>query len=103
MQDNSYKQQINERQLKCINRGSMIDNLYNIQINKSFEKASTISHVVATLRSGCQSLRVSVVTHEGRPSTPLCQYLSETLKAVGHFYLVSMPGELKDPKQGVTV
>ena len=30
--------------------------------------------------------------------TPLCQCLSEeTLKAVGRFYLVSMPGEVKDP------
>ena len=29
---------------------------------------------------------------------PLCQCLSEeTLKAVGPFYLVSMPGEVKDP------
>ena len=27
----------------------------------------------------------------------------ETLKAVGPFYLVSMPGEVKDPKQGVNV
>ena len=35
------------------------------------------------------------------PVTPLCQCLSEeTLKAVGHFYLVSMPGEVKDPTQG---
>ena len=32
------------------------------------------------------------------PFTPLCQCLSEeTLKAVGHFYLVSMPGEVKHP------
>ena len=32
------------------------------------------------------------------PLTPLCQCLSEeTLKAVGPFYLVSMPGEVKDP------
>ena len=32
------------------------------------------------------------------PFTPLCQSLSEeTLKAVGPFYLVSMPGEVKDP------
>ena len=32
------------------------------------------------------------------PLTLLCQCLSdETLKAVGPFYLVSMPGELKDP------
>ena len=30
--------------------------------------------------------------------TPLCQCLSEkTLKAVGSFYLVSMPGEVKGP------
>ena len=27
----------------------------------------------------------------------------ETLKAVGHFYLVSMPGEVKYPTQGVNV
>ena len=32
------------------------------------------------------------------PFTTLCQCLSEeTLKAVGPFYLVSMPGEVKDP------
>ena len=32
------------------------------------------------------------------PFTPLCQCLSDdTLKAVGPFYLVSMPGEVKDP------
>ena len=33
-----------------------------------------------------------------RFGTLLCQCLSdETLKAVGPFYLVSMPGEVKDP------
>ena len=32
------------------------------------------------------------------PFIPLCQSLSdETVKAVGPFYLVSMPGEVKDP------
>ena len=32
------------------------------------------------------------------PFAPPCQCLSdETLKAVGPFYLVSMPGEVKDP------
>ena len=32
------------------------------------------------------------------PFTPLCQCLSdETVKAVGRFYLVSMPGEVKYP------
>ena len=32
------------------------------------------------------------------PFTLLCQCLSdETIKAVGPFYLVSMPGEVKDP------
>ena len=32
------------------------------------------------------------------PFTTLCQYLSdETLKSVGPFYLVSMPGEVKYP------
>ena len=34
----------------------------------------------------------------GTLATPPCQCLSEeTLKAVGPFYLVSMPGEVKDP------
>ena len=37
-------------------------------------------------------------------SLHICLCLSEeTLKAVGHFYLVSMPGEVKDPTQGVNV
>ena len=36
--------------------------------------------------------------------TPLCQCLSEeTLKAVDPFYLVSAPGQVKDPTQGVNV
>ena len=36
--------------------------------------------------------------------TPLCPCLSEeTQKAVGPFYLVSMPGEVKYPTQGVNV
>ena len=36
--------------------------------------------------------------------TPLCSCLSEdTLKAVGPFYMVSMPGEVKYPTQGVNV
>ena len=34
----------------------------------------------------------------------ICQCLSEeTLKAVGHFYMVSMPGEVKYPTHGVNV
>ena len=38
------------------------------------------------------------------PLAPLCQCLSEeTIKAVGPFYLVSMPGEVNDPTQGVNV
>ena len=36
------------------------------------------------------------------PHICLC-LLEETLKAGGPFYLVSMPGEVKDPTQGVNV
>ena len=36
------------------------------------------------------------------PHICLC-LLEETLKAAGLFYLVSMPGEVKDPTQGVNV
>ena len=36
------------------------------------------------------------------PHICLC-LLEETLKAGGLFYLVSMPGEVKDPTQGVNV
>ena len=40
----------------------------------------------------------AVKTFLAIPFTPPCQCLSdETLKAVGPFYLVSMPGEVKDP------
>ena len=38
------------------------------------------------------------------PPTAVCLCLSEeTLIAGGPFYLVSMPGEVKDPTQGVNV
>ena len=37
-----------------------------------------------------------------RPSESLC-LSDKTVKAVGPFYLVSMPGEVKDPTQGVNV
>ena len=52
-----------------------------------------------TVRDGfeshCGQLRFGTLAI---PFTPLCQCLSEaTLKAVGPFYLVSMPGEVKDP------
>ena len=33
----------------------------------------------------------------------ICLLSEETLKASGPFYLVSMPGEVKDPTQGVNV
>ena len=37
-------------------------------------------------------------------SSHICPFLSEdTLKPGGPFYLVSMPGEIKDPTQGVNV
>ena len=37
-------------------------------------------------------------------SPHICLYLSEkTLKAGGPFYLVSVPGEVKDPTQGVNM
>ena len=37
-------------------------------------------------------------------SSHICLCLSEeTLKAGGPFYLVSMPGEVKDPTQGINV
>ena len=50
--------------------------------------------------SHCAKLFASELWQFGIPAipfTPLCQCLSEeTLKAVGPFYLVSMPGEVKD-------
>ena len=40
--------------------------------------------------------------HAIRDCESLC-LSDETVKAVGPFYLVSMPGEVKDPTQGVNV
>ena len=43
-------------------------------------------------------LQTTLLRNFGNSVYPLCQCLSEeTLKAVGLFYLVSMPGEVKDP------
>ena len=48
-----------------------------------------------------EKVKAYPVTRHGSlaiPFTPLCQCLSdETVKAVGPFYLVSMPGDVKDP------
>ena len=45
----------------------------------------------------CRNLALTI-----RDCVSLC-LSDETLKAVGPFYLVSMPGEVKDPTQGVNV
>ena len=45
----------------------------------------------------CKNLALNI-----RDCVSLC-LSEETLKAVGPFYLVSMPGEVKDPTQGVDV
>ena len=51
--------------------------------------------VLAGFESHCGKLRFGTLAI---PFTPLCQCLSEeTPKAVGPFYLVSMPGEVKYP------
>ena len=43
-------------------------------------------------------LPLRATLHSAIPLTLLCQCISDdTLKAVGPFYLVSMPGEVKDP------
>ena len=49
-------------------------------------------------RPGSNPATVTSLRTLAIPFTPPCQCLSEeTLKAVGPFYLVSMPGEVKDP------
>ena len=45
---------------------------------------------------------VSKLRQYRSPHTCLC-LSEETLKAGGPFYLVSMPGEVKDPTQGINV
>ena len=56
--------------------------------------------------AGDRKVQVGFESHCGKrrfgtlsiPFTPLCQCLSEeSLKAIDPFYLVSMPGEVKDP------
>ena len=51
------------------------------------------------------SIPPTAVSKLGQFRSPhICLCLSEeTLKAGGAFYLVSMPGEVKDPTQGVNV
>ena len=48
--------------------------------------------------------KTTLATRLAKGKKVASMYLSEdTLKAVGLFFLVSMPGEVKDPTQGVTV
>ena len=62
-----------------------------------------------TMGSGGRALERLTVNRGDLPlsqfrSLHICLCLSEeTLKANGPFYLVSMPGEVKDPTQGVNV
>ena len=50
--------------------------------------------VLAGFESHCGKLRFGTLAI---PFTPLCQCLSEETLKAGPFYLVSMPGEVKDP------
>ena len=60
---------------------------------------ATDDRVVACLNSTEAAWKTLAISF-----TPHCQCLSEeTLKTVGPFYLVSVPGEVKDPTQGVNV
>ena len=55
-------------------------------------------------RDGGSIPRTAVSKHGQFRSPQICLCLSEeTLKAGGPFYLVSMPGEVKYPTQGVNV
>ena len=60
-----------------------------------------LSPVVERVTSGVRILLAELLAI---PFTQLCQcHSGETLKAVGPFYLVSMPGEVKDPTRGTCV
>ena len=52
--------------------------------------------------NNCCPQRGAVVQWTTLDCESLC-LSDETVKAVGPFYLVSMPGEVKDPTQGVNV
>ena len=52
------------------------------------------------IESNCCCFRTGVISFT---YFACIDHLEETLKAVGPFYLVSMPGEVKDPTQGVNV
>ena len=56
-------------------------------------------------REDCGSIPPTAVSKLRQFRSPhICLCLSqETLKAGGPFYLVSVPGEVKDPTQGVNV
>ena len=69
--------------------------------------SAVVSTSVCHGRSGFDSRTRSIIRSKNlalyiRDCVSLC-LSDETLKAVGPFYLVSMPGEVKDPTQGVNV
>ena len=77
-----------------------------------------IASLTSGVGSGCRLVERRIVNRGDGGSIPptavsklrqfssshICLCLSEeTLKADGPFYLVSMPGEVKDPTQGINV
>ena len=81
-------------------------------------KHSSLYHCRTSVGSGGRAVERQIINRGDGGSIPsaavsklrqfhlphICLCLSEeTLKAGGPFYLVSMPGEVKDPTQGVNV
>ena len=90
--------------LLVVSSGDNFDHQYSITMGAVAAGGEVAEWVRALAWTGDRTVpgRVQIPLRKRRfgtlaiPFTPLCQCLSEeTLKAVGPFYLVSMPGEVK--------
>ena len=90
----------------CASRGD--DSLCNWRRGPERRRGPVVGHTLWTRPARVQSpweariIRCKNLALYIRDCESLC-LLDDTVKAVGPFYLVSMPGEVKDPTQGVNV
>ena len=67
-----------------------------VRMPTSLQNIFKLKHFKKTIDQACVIIRCKNLALNIRDCVSLC-LSEETLKAVGPFYLVSMPGEVKDP------
>ena len=94
---------------KCLCKSKVIDTLFTAKsrgvayLCEAIESLTRLSIGGRGDGGSIPPATISKLRQFGSPHVANLCLSEETLKAGGPFYLVSMPGEIKDPTQGVNV